>query len=400
MTSPSMSSSTAKRVAPKAAAPKKASSKSHSAPKTREAKDLDGVVPGVVEDIDPGTPETNRPHKTGLAPGSPSSMESASQHTAVIKEVVAEGAEEPQRGTTIEPQANGKPKQNSKANFRISARSSRKLDAEAHPRKKALANFLNSAKFDAAMGFVIFSCLAAEMITKPYAESDDPVMAEMVEMYFSDILPTMLTFVQFVTVDSVGAIYAPMILRDPTLLVLFLPFMLIVSVALMNLVTAVIVEGAIAQAGQDKEAQIAWKKQQVNELLPRLKELFHELDEDGSGSLTIEEFLHCDEDLKESVMQYLDIEDFGDLFKLLDRDHSGEVDIDEFCESISKITRNEAPLELTRIIRQVDDLKQQNRQMVDRFSDRMDTLAQNQKRMETEFGRSLARLEKALLSKR
>eukprot|EP00929_Paragymnodinium_shiwhaense_P098117 TRINITY_DN5965_c0_g1_i1.p1 TRINITY_DN5965_c0_g1~~TRINITY_DN5965_c0_g1_i1.p1 ORF type:complete len:272 (+),score=56.67 TRINITY_DN5965_c0_g1_i1:1047-1862(+) len=250
------------------------------------------------------------------------------------------------------------------------------------------------------MMLYIFSCLAAEMITKPYAESDDPVMAEMVEMYFSDILPTMLTFVQFVTVDSVGAIYAPMILRDPTLLVLFLPFMLIVSVALMNLVTAVIVEGAIAQAGQDKEAQIAWKKQQVNELLPRLKELFHELDEDGSGSLTIEEFLHCDEDLKESVMQYLDIEDFGDLFKLLDRDHSGEVDIDEFCESISKITRNEAPLELTRIIRQVDDLKQQNRQMVDRFSDRMDTLAQNQKRMETEFGRSLARLEKALLSKR
>ena len=39
----------------------------------------------------------------------------------------------------------------------------------------------------------------------------------------------------------------------------FMSFILVVSVALMNLVTAVIVEGAIEQAKADKEVQAAYE---------------------------------------------------------------------------------------------------------------------------------------------
>eukprot|EP00929_Paragymnodinium_shiwhaense_P048072 TRINITY_DN24361_c0_g1_i2.p1 TRINITY_DN24361_c0_g1~~TRINITY_DN24361_c0_g1_i2.p1 ORF type:complete len:412 (-),score=73.39 TRINITY_DN24361_c0_g1_i2:175-1410(-) len=257
----------------------------------------------------------------------------------------------------------------------------------------------------------IAACLTAEMVTKPYKDSPDEVMAQLVQDHFPDILPAMLTYVQFVTVDSVGAIYVPMIARDPALMLLFLPFMLIVSVALMNLVTAVIVESAIEQAGQDKEAQIEWKKQKVAELLPELRALFHELDEDKSGLLTKQEMGNCDEDMKEELLQYLATDDFEDIFDILDEDGSGEINIDEFCECISKLASEDSPLEFTKIIRQLESvkatqaknmeyLKEQQMVQTEAIFERLDTLAQNQKRMEGEFTRTLNRLEKALASRR
>ena len=83
----------------------------------------------------------------------------------------------------------------------------------------------------------------------------------------------MLTLIQFVNTDSIADIYKPLIRKSPVLVVrgrfvgrteeplsqtearqvFFVIFLLVVSVSIMNLVTAVIVEGAIAQAAEDKE---------------------------------------------------------------------------------------------------------------------------------------------------
>merc|ERR1712139_26119 len=98
-----------------------------------------------------------------------------------------------------------------------------------------------------------------EIITKPqllmteveraeYPEYDDLVMT-----FWSTIPITMMTLMMFATVDSVGGIYLPMVNHYPHLLVYFVAFMMLVSICLMNLVTAVIVENSLAQASQDKE---------------------------------------------------------------------------------------------------------------------------------------------------
>ena len=65
------------------------------------------------------------------------------------------------------------------------------------------------------------------------------------ERHFPELFVTMLSLVQFVTLDSIGSIYAPLVRKDPLLLIFFMLFILIVSIALMNLVTAVIVEGEL-----------------------------------------------------------------------------------------------------------------------------------------------------------
>merc|ERR1719471_144963 len=116
--------------------------------------------------------------------------------------------------------------------------------------------------------------------------SDDEKIRAIVQEYFRNIPVGMLTLVQFVTVDSIASIYHPLIIADSHLLPFFVMFILVVSIALMNLVTAIIVEGAIQQG---KEAHDRYKQQRLLQLRPALRALYHELDADGDANVTLGE---------------------------------------------------------------------------------------------------------------
>merc|ERR1719443_2805480 len=96
----------------------------------------------------------------------------------------------------------------------------------------------------------------------------------------------MMTLIQFITLDSIGHIYTPLCHKQPYLIMYFVIFIILVSVSLMNLVTAVLTQGAIEQRKQDTEVFKAYEHQRVMKLVPYFKNLFHELDEDGSGAFT------------------------------------------------------------------------------------------------------------------
>merc|ERR1712226_991594 len=96
--------------------------------------------------------------------------------------------------------------------------------------------------------------MALEMIEQ---EPSDAAIAEMVKSDWSSIPKIMLTLVQIVNLDSAAAMYTPMITYDWKLVPFFLAFWLVVSITLMNLVTATIVEGALKAAEADT---IALKK--------------------------------------------------------------------------------------------------------------------------------------------
>merc|ERR1712007_403876 len=103
--------------------------------------------------------------------------------------------------------------------------------------------------------------------------------------HWKDIYISMLTLIMFSTVDSVGGIYIPMCRENPVLVIYFVTFMLLVSICLMNLVTAVIVESSFEQASQDKEVAKAHKAQVIEKLMPKLREMFENLDADGDGEI-------------------------------------------------------------------------------------------------------------------
>jgi len=91
----------------------------------------------------------------------------------------------------------------------------------------------------------IFAIMGMEFI-RPDEEAGEEYQAAAI--YFEDLGGTMLTLIQFVTMDSIGAIYRPLTIAKPSLIIYFSLFLLLVSVALMNLVTAIIVDHAVQQS--------------------------------------------------------------------------------------------------------------------------------------------------------
>merc|ERR1719506_997698 len=71
----------------------------------------------------------------------------------------------------------------------------------------------------------------------------------------------------------------------------FMSYIVIVVIALMNLIMAVIVEGALVSAEEDKEVAKVFKAKMLEAALPKIKAMFIELDADGSGELDLEEGL-------------------------------------------------------------------------------------------------------------
>jgi hypothetical protein len=135
----------------------------------------------------------------------------------------------------------------------------------------------------------VFACVGIELITK--SPDLPPQEQALVDKYFPDVFTVMLTLVRFVFHDSTSEIYRPLVLYDRSLVLYFMVFFLFVSIALMNLVTAVILEENIEQRNRDAELHNVLQKEMKRELLPKMVKIFEDLDADKSGELTFEELL-------------------------------------------------------------------------------------------------------------
>merc|ERR1719461_491792 len=98
-----------------------------------------------------------------------------------------------------------------------------------------------------------------------------------------------MTHLQFLTLDDIGKIFRPLIRQRPELSLYFVAFIMLVSIALMNLVTAIMVESSLRQAKEDQVAHKAWENSKKKALMPKLRNMFQEMDKDGSGELDISE---------------------------------------------------------------------------------------------------------------
>jgi len=208
----------------------------------------------------------------------------------------------------------------------------------------------------------VFASLGIEIITKhelAMGPNADPQFSEIVNMHFSDLPRTMLTLIQFVTLDSVNAIYSPLVEKDPAVAVYFVSLMLIVSIVLMNLITAVIVNSALEQATHDREAFKLQEEKRRKRLVVDLKQVFQRLDDDGSGKISVEELLAAPDDDKALVRQCMRLDDLLEVFCLLDSDGGGQIDIEEFCDGILNAITSESPIELKRMEKAMSVLAKQ-----------------------------------------
>eukprot|EP00928_Gymnodinium_smaydae_P000073 TRINITY_DN10030_c0_g1_i2.p1 TRINITY_DN10030_c0_g1~~TRINITY_DN10030_c0_g1_i2.p1 ORF type:complete len:555 (+),score=135.19 TRINITY_DN10030_c0_g1_i2:266-1930(+) len=184
-----------------------------------------------------------------------------------------------------------------------------------------------------ALVMYLFAIAGMEVIrpTSIYGE-----MFEAAAHSFRGLGTSMLTLLQFLTLDTVSVIYRPLIKGNPFLILYFAAFILIGSIAMINLVTAIMVEASMKQTASDKEGQRAWANQKKKKMIPKLHAMFDALDQDGSGDLTLDEIENAPPELLAQLGQAIDMESVPDIFSALDIDGGGSVSVEEFIEGIMR----------------------------------------------------------------
>lgn len=121
---------------------------------------------------------------------------------------------------------------------------------------------------------------------------------------------------------------------------LFLLFVIFAYFVLLNVVTGVFCNSAIESAQKNPELIVNHLAQTKKRHMTALSKLFHDMDNDNTGNITIVEFeALLQDDMANAQFQALEL-NIGDawtLFKLIDDDGSGTVSIDEFlngCEAL------------------------------------------------------------------
>lgn len=137
-------------------------------------------------------------------------------------------------------------------------------------------------------------------------------------------------------------ILLPLSQVSPILSVLFVCYVAITLLGVMNIVTSVFVESAMRSTQHYRDLLMQEKKRQKETCAKHLQEIFHSIDIDGSGMINLKELKTFLSDSSLELQEYLaalelDADDARALFKLLDGDGSGEIDIQEFCDGCLRL---------------------------------------------------------------
>lgn len=170
----------------------------------------------------------------------------------------------------------------------------------------------------------VFGCVAAEIIATDSDLRADPYTDQILQENFSSVPRATLTLLQFVTLDGIAEVYFPLVVKKPVLMIYFLPLLMFLSIALMNLVTAVLVEHALQQSTQEAEEAREKKKEELKAALPALLEVFDSLDTDQSGFLTREEIAGVPLDLiPPKILECASVGTMEELFDMIEGSGGG-----------------------------------------------------------------------------
>eukprot|EP00931_Biecheleriopsis_adriatica_P048524 TRINITY_DN28032_c0_g1_i1.p2 TRINITY_DN28032_c0_g1~~TRINITY_DN28032_c0_g1_i1.p2 ORF type:complete len:561 (-),score=123.78 TRINITY_DN28032_c0_g1_i1:106-1788(-) len=191
----------------------------------------------------------------------------------------------------------------------------------------------------------MFGCVGVELITKDAWLNSCEDTKDIVAYNFGSLGLTILTLLQFVTMDSIAAYYYPLVVHKPLLIWYFVAVLLVVSISLMNLVTAVLVEGALANAAKDKEEEAKMLRAEMGHIVPKIMEIFGELDTDDSGLVTKAEIQKLDiRSLPAAIVDKVAADNMYELFDVLDADGTGELTKDEFVRGLLSIGLLHVPI--------------------------------------------------------
>merc|ERR1719284_2065692 len=166
-----------------------------------------------------------------------------------------------------------------------------------------------------------------------HANSSDPYVDSMQE-YFSSMPMTLLTLFMSIT-GGVSWWDVQRLLLEVHVVygILFVCFISIMLLAVLNIITGIFVTDAVEMAASDHDVMMQAEQEMKLDQVKKLRQLFDRFDTNEKSVLTLGDFESHIRDPEVQVilgMLGLDISEAPAFFKLLDVDKSGEVEIDEF----------------------------------------------------------------------
>jgi len=187
--------------------------------------------------------------------------------------------------------------------------------------------------------FAIFGVEILYRSVRSSFEHDDVVTFDLIKEYFGTVPRAMLTLLQLTTEDSWAVFVRPILLRHWWLIFYFGLFLGVAVLAVMNLVTAIIVETSVDAAKADREAVKKWQASAVRVILKEVEDLITAADTDGSGDLTKEELLDAyvnNLDLRRRIDSVCDFSELVEMFDFIDSDGDGLLTSEELSTYFSE----------------------------------------------------------------
>lgn len=158
--------------------------------------------------------------------------------------------------------------------------------------------------------------------------------------WFGSLPRSLFTLFQIVTLEGWADIVRALLEDFSQIWILFVPFIVLTNYTLLNLVTAIVVENVLLISQREQMLEVKRDEAARHQNVSMLANLFEEMDDDGNGELSLEEFQTALED--EAVVQQfqqLDIAQYEavDLFDLLDIDHDNSITVAEFVEGCLRV---------------------------------------------------------------
>jgi len=197
----------------------------------------------------------------------------------------------------------------------------------------------------------IFACLGLELLGADEDLKADEATA-FVATDFGTIFAGIMTLSRFVVMDAIVDVYTPVITKKPILVFYFLPVILVVSISLMNLVTATIVDASLSYSEQEREEERENVKKEILRCLPSIVKVFDDLDKDGSGVITLDEVEHVGTDVLPDIVRYsIKVDNMAELYELLDVDGNGEMSLEQFIHGLLELWLMDLPIHTVQLLK-------------------------------------------------
>jgi len=243
----------------------------------------------------------------------------------------------------------------------------------------------------AVMILYIFSVAATELIGRQSDFLEDPHIQEL----FGNPLRSMFTMFQLMTLDTWAFdIARPVMEKQFGLSVFFVLFIFVGVFVFWNLITAIIVENAMKVANEDSSQKAKDMEEQKKHELKALADLFLEIDKDGSGELSMDEFFDALHNKKvKQMLDLLDLKvtDMKDVWTILD-DGDGVLTIKEFSNGLRRMKGEAKAKDIIDVIKKLRHTSLHHtelRAQVEQFGETLHGLETDIKRVTTDTGEVL-----------